>query len=61
MKTYPIPAPDLQEIVNYLQQQRYIDVVAILAKLSNIVALTDNPPLPTELPKKPNGGDEAHR
>jgi hypothetical protein len=56
MKTYPIPAPLLQVIVNFLQKQPWIEVNDILGGVNAVVLQTDQPQAPLS---KPNGGDEA--
>jgi hypothetical protein len=45
MKTYPIPAPLLQEIANYLQRQPWLEVNNFLAAIQKIVIEIDQPHL----------------
>jgi hypothetical protein len=54
MKTYPIPGPLLQDIVNYLEGQPWRQVTHLLAAIREIAVATDQPQLP-----RVNGGDEA--
>jgi len=58
MKTYPIPMQLLQEIVNYLQQQRWSDVNNLLVGINNLVRSVDD--VQVVYPDlKNNGKDEA--
>jgi hypothetical protein len=47
MKTYPIPAQLLQDIVDFLQRQPYISVVRLLAGINDVIVATDRPILPS--------------
>ena len=54
MKTYPIPGPLMQDIVNYLELQPWRQVNNLLAAIRDVAVATDAPQLP-----KVNGGDEV--
>jgi hypothetical protein len=55
MKTYPIPQPLLQVIVNYLQTKPWAEVNGILAEIQQIAATIDSAAL-AALAKTKNGG-----
>ncbi len=60
-RTYPIPAPLLQTIINYLQMRPWQEVNQMLAEIHRIATMVDTPgPLPpNEVPKANGKGDEA--
>jgi hypothetical protein len=55
MKTYPIPGPLLQAIVNYLQKRPWEEVNEMLVQISQIGREVDNPSPPPSLPSNGKG------
>lgn len=55
VKTYPIPAPLLQALVNYLRKKPWEEANNFLVEIQRIADVIDNPgPLP---PSMNNGSD----